>query len=62
MSDLAVNNRAADLEVRGYEEHPELIQQNAEWTDLSPVEGKLCGISLGLGLSLLGVFLYVFRG
>ena len=62
MSDLAIKNRTADVETSGYEEHPELIQQNAEWTDLSPVEVKLCGISLGLGLILLGIFLYSFRG
>ena len=61
MSDLAIKNKTAAIEASSYEEHPELVQQNEEWTDLSSVEVKLCGISLGLGLVLLAVFLYVFR-
>ncbi|MCL5056880.1 MAG: hypothetical protein M1130_02565 [Actinobacteria bacterium] len=34
--------------------------QNEEWYDLLPIEKKLIGWSLGLGVSLLVVFIVVF--
>lgn len=43
------------------EEHIEIIRQEAEWFDLTPIEKKLCGVSLGLGIALLAVFLVAFR-
>ena len=39
-----------------HEEHIEIIRQEAEWFDLTPIEKKLCGASLGLGIALLAVF------
>lgn len=44
-----------------HEEHIEIIRQEAEWFDLTPIEKKLCGASLGLGIALLAVFLVAFR-
>ena len=32
-----------------------------EWFDLLPIEKKLCGYSLGLGIALLAVFILVFE-
>ncbi|HHY59163.1 MAG TPA: hypothetical protein GX504_00980 [Clostridia bacterium] len=32
-----------------------------EWFDLLPIEKKLIGYSLGLGVLLLGIFILVFR-
>ena len=33
-----------------HEEHIEIIRQEAEWFDLTPIEKKLCGASLDWGL------------
>lgn len=44
-----------------YQEHAELVAQDEEWFDLTPIEKKLCGISLGLGISLMVIFLAFFR-
>ncbi|MGM9581528.1 MAG: hypothetical protein ACI3U2_09875 [Anaerovibrio sp.] len=48
-------------ESKAHEEHIEIIRQEAEWFDLTPIEKKLCGTSLGLGIALLAVFLVAFR-
>ena len=37
-------------ETTAHEEHIEIIRQEAEWFDLTPIEKKLCGASLGLGI------------
>lgn len=57
MTELAVK---AERETR-YQEHAELVAQDEEWFDLTPIEKKLCGISLGLGVSLMVIFLAFFR-
>ncbi|HBV99488.1 MAG: hypothetical protein JL50_13700 [Peptococcaceae bacterium BICA1-7] len=36
------------------------LLQNEEWYDLLPIEKKLIGWSLGIGVSLLVVFIVVF--
>jgi hypothetical protein len=42
-------------------EHEEIRTQDQEWFDLQPIEKKLCGYSLGLGIILLIVFVLVFE-
>ncbi len=51
------------LAVEYQEDHvnPEISAQDDEWFDLLPIEKKLCGISFGLGVALLVVFLGIFR-
>ena len=61
MSEIALKSNDAVENKSNYQEHPELLQQNEEWFDLTPIEKKLCAISLGSGIVLLGIFLAAFR-
>lgn len=55
------NNYAAEAPIQDNLDHPEIIAQDEEWHDLSPIEKKLCFSSLGLGIALLAVFVLAFR-
>lgn len=55
----------AKLEAHGSQAAPETTsvteEFEQEWFDLLPIEKKLIGYSLGLGVLLLGIFILVFR-
>lgn len=59
MSDIALNKNYTSVEE--HEDHPEIASQDLEWFDLTPIEKKLCGGSMALGIVLLGVFLLAFE-
>ena len=61
MSEIALKGNDIAASKSNYQEHPELLQQNEEWFDLTSIEKKLCAISLGSGIVLLGIFLAAFR-
>lgn len=58
MSSLELSTQAPYEESRDNEE---IRKQDEGWFDLTPVEKKLCGISFGLGVTLLVVFFALFR-
>lgn len=35
--------------------------KDQEWFDLLPIEKKLCGYTLGVGVALLAVFIFTFE-
>lgn len=44
MSEIALKGNDIAASKINYQEHPELLQQNEEWFDLTPIEKKLCAI------------------
>lgn len=58
---MAYDNNAAAAVFPEQQDHPEIVSQDEEWQDLSPIEKKLCFSSLGLGVALLAIFVLAFR-
>lgn len=60
MANTTLNTNALNHPVRA-DEHVEIQKQEQEWFDLKPIEKKLCGYSLGLGIILLVIFILIFE-
>lgn len=49
------------VQEQGYQENESIREQTEEYFPLTTIEKKLCGISFGLGVVLLAIFLTIFK-